>query len=128
VLAAVEAADLPDAWVGAGVIRDLVWDTKFGSGFKPALVKDVDVLYFDPSDLSRERDASATEFLRRLCPDVTWDATNQAAVHTWYGERFGLEMAQLESIEDAIASFETANAVAARKSGGRVDVIAPRGL
>jgi hypothetical protein len=46
----------PEWWVGAGVIRDLVWDVRFGSGFDPAEVRDVDVAFFDATDLSPERD------------------------------------------------------------------------
>jgi len=30
-----------------GVLRDLVWDTRFGKGFDPENVKDVDVAFFD---------------------------------------------------------------------------------
>ncbi len=44
VLETVSAVDPPEWWVGAGVIRDIVWDEKFGRGFNPAAVKDVDNL------------------------------------------------------------------------------------
>ena len=35
VLTTVRDSALPDAWVGAGALRDLVWGTRFGSGFDP---------------------------------------------------------------------------------------------
>ena len=36
VLEVVASIDVPDAWVAAGAIRDLVWDVRWGGGFDPA--------------------------------------------------------------------------------------------
>src|SRR5271165_630292 len=87
-LSAVGRSGLPDAWIGAGVLRDLVWDRYHGR-FDPAAVKDIDVAYFDAGDLMMERDLTATEVLRRIVPGLPWEATNQAAVHVWYHQYFG---------------------------------------
>ena len=86
-LDAVATSGLPDAWIGAGVIRDLVWGRQHGK-FDPAVVKDIDVAYYDADDLTMERDLAAQETLARLA-DLPWEATNQAAVHTWYHQYFG---------------------------------------
>lgn len=82
VLTTVREACLPDAWVGAGVLRDLVWGQRYGAGFNPRDVRDVDVAFFDANDLTPGSDVAATELLRRHDPAVPWEATNQAAVHT----------------------------------------------
>lgn len=131
VLATVRASGLPDAWVGAGAVRDLVWGERYGAGFDPAAVRDVDVAYFDPDDLSRDRDDRATADLRRIWPGLPWEARNQAAVHTWYSTKSGGdEVAPLESIMDAIATWpEPATAVAVRLDpGGGIEICAPLGL
>jgi hypothetical protein len=131
VLATVRDAALPDAWVGAGVIRDLVWGQLHGPGFRPAEVRDVDVVYFDPGDLSRNRDEQATAILAGAWPGVPWQARNQAAVHTWYDRKFGGNpVAPLRSIADAVATWpETATAVAVRLNlAGQLEVCAPLGL
>ncbi|MEJ3744599.1 nucleotidyltransferase family protein [Actinomycetes bacterium KLBMP 9797] len=130
VLGIVRAARLPDAWVGAGAIRDLVWGELYGSGFHPSQVRDLDVAFFDPSDLSRDRDDSATRQLAAGAPDVPWEATNQAAVHTWYEATFGEPAAPLHSVADAIATWpETATAVGVRLGAGdEIEVCAPLGL
>jgi hypothetical protein len=78
VLATVRGADLPDAWVGAGTIRDLVWGRLYGPGFRPGDVRDVDVAFFDPADLRPEADRDATRRLRAAWPQVPWEASNQA--------------------------------------------------
>ncbi|MCW6008619.1 nucleotidyltransferase family protein [Micromonospora sp. CPCC 205371] len=95
VLTPVRDVRLPDAWVGAGVVRDLVWGELYGSGFQPTVVRDIDVAYFDPDDLSRERDDRATRELWDAWPDQPWEAKNQAAVHTWYEAKFGDAVAPL---------------------------------
>jgi hypothetical protein len=131
VLATVRAADIPDAWVGAGALRDLVWGELYGSGFRPGDVRDVDVVFYDPLDLSRANDDRVTGHLQASRPEVPWEARNQAAVHTWYADKFGGDrVAPLTSIADAIGTWpETATAVAVRLAGdGRLEVCAPFGL
>lgn len=109
VLATVRESGLPDAWVGAGAVRDLVWSTRLGR-FDPGETRDVDVPYFDPADLCRERDDAADAVLRALRSEVPWEAKNQAAVHTWYAARFGgTPYPPAVSIADAVARWpETA--------------------
>jgi hypothetical protein len=131
VLAAVRAAAVPDAWTGAGVLRDLVWDGRFGAGFDATRVRDVDVAFFDPLDLTRANDDRATARLRAQLPDVPWEAKNQAAVHTWYPKKFGGGAVEpLRSIRDAVSTWpETATAVAVRlRDDDAVEVCAPLGL
>jgi hypothetical protein len=131
VLATVREVDLPDAWVGAGTIRDLVWGQLYGPGFDPGDVRDVDVAFFDPGDLRPAVDAQATRRLDRAWPQVPWEASNQAAVHTWYARRFGGDPVRpLPTIADAVATWpETATAVAVRLNlSDRIEVCAPLGL
>lgn len=127
-LRAVAASGLPDAWVGAGVIRDVVWGRTNG-GFDPAVVKDVDVVFFDPADLGEQRDEGATRLLATLL-DRPWEATNQAGVHTWYHEYFGgRPVAAFTRVHDAVATWpETATCVALRHTRHGVEVCAPHGL
>jgi hypothetical protein len=134
-LEAVEACGLPDAWIGAGAIRDVVWGQIYGR-FSPDEVRDVDVAYFDSGDLGRERDRAAQDALGKLA-DLPWEATNQAAVHTWYHHYFGgAPVAPVSSVHDAVATWpETATCVAVRKTdmartttAHGIEVCAPFGL
>ncbi len=128
-LDAVAVSGLPDAWIGAGVIRDLVWGQYHG-GFDPAAVKDIDVAYFDPEDLTMERDMTAQDILRGIAADLPWEATNQAAVHVWYHQYFGgPPVESFATVHDAVATWpETATCVAVRRGPGGVEVCAPHGL
>lgn len=127
-LSVVARSGLPDAWIGAGVIRDVVWGQRYGQ-FCCADVKDVDVAFFDPADFGRERDAAAQEALTALA-GLPWEATNQAAVHTWYHEFFGgPQVDPFTSVHDAVATWpETATCVAVRLCDGDIEVCAPHGL
>ena len=116
VLNVVAASGLPDAWIGAGVLRDVVWGHRH-DGFDPAAVRDIDVAFFDPNDLSRRRDDIAQQRLVSMV-DLPWEATNQAAVHTWYAEHFHEDpVPPLASVHDAVATWpETATCVAVRSA------------
>jgi hypothetical protein len=125
---AVGASGLPDAWVGAGVVRDVVWG-RLNGGFDPACVHDVDVAFFDSHDLGRRRDEHATQRLRELLARP-WEASNQAAVHTWYHRYFGGDpVAAFTRVHDAVATWpETATCVALRTTQKDIEVCAPHGL
>ena len=127
-LDAVAASGLPDAWIGAGVIRDVIWG-QFHDGFDPAAVRDVDVVFFDPGDLTPARDEVAQRRLGELAARP-WEASNQAAVHTWYHAYFGgPPVPPLRSVHDAVATWpETATCVAVRRAPGGLEVCAPHGL
>jgi uncharacterized protein len=136
-LDAVAASGLPDAWIGAGVIRDVVWG-QLHDGFDPAGVRDVDVVFFDPADLSPGRDAAAQQRLGELA-GRPWEASNQAAVHTWFHTYFGgPPVPPFASVHDAVATWpETATCVAIRRAAAGagadpdpagLEVCAPHGL
>ncbi|HYI43926.1 MAG TPA: nucleotidyltransferase family protein [Actinomycetota bacterium] len=121
---------LPDWVVGAGAIRSTVWDHLHELEERTP-VKDVDLAYFDPIDVSLERDRALETELRRQAPEIPWDVTNQAGVHLWYEARFGNPMSQpIASIEDGISRWsETAASVGVRlASDDSIVVIAPCGL
>ena len=108
------ALDLPGWCIGAGVLRNLVWDWLHGYA-KPSDLADVDVAYCDPTDVRAERDHALQDQLLRQCPDVPWEVTNQAGVHLWFERYFGQPVEPLTSIEEAVSMWpETATSVAVR--------------
>jgi hypothetical protein len=130
VLDDVASVDPPQWWVGAGVIRDVVWEQRFGKGADRPETKDVDVAYFDAADLSSRAERNVEGRLRARNPQVAWDAKNQAAVHRWYAERFGTAVTPLASVPEAVATWpEYATCVAVRLTAqGKMGFCAPHGL
>ena len=117
--------DLPDWFIGAGAVRDLVWDVRFGDGFVPSNIEDIDLVFFDPDDLSHERELAIEA---RLGPH--WDVKNQAAVHTWFEERFGTPAQPLISTIDGISTWpEFCTCVGVRlEHDGSMTIASPHGL
>jgi len=128
-LRAAREADAPDWLVCAGAIRDIVWDALHGRPLD-ARPRDVDLGFFDPSDLTPARDEAVGQVLRAQAPELPWEAKNQAAVHLWYPRRFGMEVPALTSCADGVATFpEIATCVGLRLLGDDdLLVVAPHGL
>ncbi len=128
-LAHVRALCLPAWCVGAGAVRNLVWDALHGHA-TPSSLPDIDVAFFDEADCSPARDAALQARLAAAAPGTPWEVTNQAGVHLWFEQHFGHAVAPLRSLEDAVASWpEFATAVGLRlDDDGRLHVIAPLGL
>jgi hypothetical protein len=128
-LRAAREVDPPDWLIGAGLIRNLVWDHLHAFD-RPTPPKDVDLAFFDPANLQPEHEEATGNEVRRLAPDIPWDVKNQAAVHLWYPSVFGVEVDPLTSAADAVGTWpETATSVAVKLlPDERIDVIAPCGL
>jgi hypothetical protein len=75
---------LPDWCIAAGFVRNRVWDHLHGvpPGRQPV---DIDVIYFDAADLSKEREQAYEAKLDRLLPGLPWQVRNQARMHVWKG-------------------------------------------
>lgn len=128
-LCAVRKLGLHSWCIGAGAIRNLVWDHLHGFA-SPSALTDIDVAYFDATDLSGERDAHLQSALKAILPDAPWEVTNQAAVHLWFEAHFGHPVEPLGSLEEAVASWpEYATSVGiALLQDDSLRVIAPYGL
>lgn len=129
VLRAVRQLGLESWSIGAGAVRNLVWDAlhEFPA---PTDLADIDVAYFDQSCLTPERDAKLQERLVEILPGVPWEVTNQAAVHHWFEGCFGHPVQPLRSLEEAVASWpEYATSVGVTLADDdSINIIAPHGL
>ncbi|MBD0272932.1 MAG: nucleotidyltransferase family protein [Acetobacteraceae bacterium] len=124
-LAAVAALALPDAWIGAGFLRNAVWDALHGLPFGANPSGDVDVVWFDPARASVEDDAAQEARLRAHRPGAPWSVRNQARMAGRNGDP------PYAGTLDAVAHWpDTATAVAARLvlPVGAVEVAAPWGV
>ena len=112
ILKTVRELDLPDGCIGAGILRNIVWDFLHGYT-EPSYLADVDVAFFDQTNLNTEQDREIQCRLTARLPNVPWEVTNQAGVHLWYEHYFGYAVVPLTSIVEAVSSWpETATSVA----------------
>ncbi|WP_067953299.1 nucleotidyltransferase family protein [Ferroacidibacillus organovorans] len=112
-----------------GVIRTLVWDWLHDDS-TPTPLNDIDVAYFDPTDLQPDRDLEIERVLYHLLPKMPWQARNQAAVHLWYERKFGFPVEPLSSSADGIGTWtETATNIAVRLlDNDELLMVAPCGM
>jgi uncharacterized protein len=130
ILEAARDCHLPDWAIGAGAIRSVAWDHLHNYA-TPTPIKDVDLVYFDPTDLTGQRDAAIERHLKQILATIPWEVTNQAAVHLWYSHHFGVDpVPPLTSTTDGIATWpETATCVGVRLEPDQsLTIIAPYGL
>lgn len=122
-LETVSSLKLPDCWIGAGFVRNAVWDYLHGRNSSPVST-DVDVIWFDSERCSQEQDEALEALLRDLNPTVLWSVKNQARMHVQNGD------APYYSATDAMRYWpETATAVAVRLlDNGTCEIAAPLGL
>ncbi|WP_405584699.1 nucleotidyltransferase family protein [Streptomyces sp. NBC_01092] len=123
--------ELPGWYVTAGCLFQTVWnvvtDRPPTSG-----IKDYDIFYFDGTDLSWEAEdaviRAGQEVFAGLPAEV--EIRNEARVHLWYEQKFGVSCPPHESTEAAIDSFAaTTCCLGVRlESGGGWRVYAPHGL
>ncbi|MDR5887340.1 nucleotidyltransferase family protein [Vreelandella janggokensis] len=70
---------LPGWCLAAGFVRNLVWDKLHGFETKTAL-NDIDLIYFNPEDISDSRDHRIEQNLREVST-FPWSVKNQARMH-----------------------------------------------
>ena len=98
--------DAPDWWLTAGAVFQTVWNVIDGRNPTQG-IKDYDVFYFDDSDLSYEAEDAVIRRAQRLFADVPAEieVRNEARVHIWYEDHFGVPGIQFTSATDAIDHF-----------------------
>lgn len=125
VLRVVQSINLPDWWIGAGFVRNKVWDTLHNFEKKTTQGGiDVDVIYFDPSDISESSEQELELKLYSLKPGVPWSVKNQARMHLLNEDK------PYSSSEQALSQWvETATCVGAKlDQAGQVVLTAPWGV
>lgn len=131
---ALEAAremNLPQWRLVAGAIYNTVWNvlTDRPSGYG---IKDIDLLYFDDSDLSWEAEDAVIQRGREVFAGspVPVEIRNQARVHLWFPEKFGIEFPPLKAGDEALMRYSAkTHAVGLRlEADGELDLCAPFGL
>ena len=127
-LAFLRATALPEWRVVSGCLYQTVWNVL--EGFPRGHgIQDYDVIYNDAADPSWEAEDAV---IRRLdaCPVRPLQVRNQARVHLWFEQRFGLACAPLRAADESLSRYPmTVQAAGARlEADGSLDIIAPFGL
>lgn len=115
--------DLPDWMIGAGFVRNKVWDHLHGYKNKKVQTNDIDLIYFDKNNADEKYDK---ELSKRISDEseIKWEIINQAYTHKWHNTE------PYKSTEEALAEWvETPTCVAVRlNDDGTLKLFAPLGI
>jgi hypothetical protein len=128
VLERAPALGVADWWLTAGVLFQTVWNGL--TGRDPAAgIRDADFFYFDPDTSWAAEDAvirRGAELFGDL--PVPVEIRNEARVHLWYADHFGVPAVPFRDCRDAIDHFAAVCCCyGVRVSDGELEVYAPHG-
>lgn len=125
------SANLPQWRVVAGCIYQTAWNALTGRPPGTGL-NDYDLIYFDNIDLSQEAEAATQARIRSQLPSLPLplEVCNQARVHLWFGDFFGIPYPPLSSADEALTRYASATHAVGVRLGpdDRLDIFAPFGL
>lgn len=81
----VNSLRLPQCYIAAGFVRNLVWDSLHNKQI-PTALNDVDVIYYDANESNENAYLKYESQLSSLMPDLNWQVRNQAKMHLRNGD------------------------------------------
>ena len=109
-LECVRLLDLPQCYIAAGFVRNLIWDSLHQKS-APTMLNDVDVIYFDSTESNPDAFKDYELRLKVMLPKLNWQVSNQAKMHSRNGDL------PYQSIIDAMSYWpEKETALAIRKT------------
>ena len=115
--------NLPDWMIGAGFVRNKVWDYLHGFDNKEVQTRDIDLIYFDRNKLTEETEKKYEDALKEKL-NINWEPRNQARMHIKHNRK---EL--YKNSYEALSEWpETATCVAVRLNGDdTLELFVPHG-
>ena len=132
VLDYIETLQLPNYYIAAGSIFQTVWNY-YDQKDLNYNIKDIDVIYYDNTDLSVEKDIKYYNLINDFCKNKGYkyeiDVSNEARMHLWKKEKFNIDVEPYKCSEDAIDKWiATVHAIGITKENSEIKIYAPYGL
>lgn len=115
--------NLPDWMIGAGFVRNKVWDYLHGYKNEKVLTRDIDLIYFDKNNIDENKDIQLSKEAKEET-GVNWEIVNQAYTHKWHNRE------PYKNTEEALADWvEIPTCVAVSiNNEGKLQLHAPHGI
>ncbi|MDG1858619.1 MAG: nucleotidyltransferase family protein [Emcibacteraceae bacterium] len=129
ILERLQTVQIKDIWLVSGSLFQTVWSTL--TDREPTYgIKDYDIFYFDNDDLSWDAENIVIKQLEILFADlnINVQVRNQARVHLWYEQHFGVSYPPLKSTCEAIDRFLMPAAMVGIQPSETLELYAPKGL
>lgn len=122
ILGIAERLNFPDWVIGAGFIRNKVWDYLHGFSRKEVATADIDLVYYDLNGNDQKTDEELSQKLKEET-GIKWEIVNEAYAHKWNN------LLPYKSTEDALSQWpETATGIGVKLENGELKLIAPYGI
>lgn len=120
---------LENYYVTAGCINQTIFNYYHGYDISYG-IKDYDIVYFDKDITYKKEDIIIKRLNNKLKElNIETDIKNEARVHIWYYEKYGIKRVPYTSVEDAISRFgATITCIGIKLEKGKLIVYAPYGL
>ncbi len=124
VLRVARSMHLPDWMIGAGFVRNKVWDHLHGYPQRIVDTADIDLIYYDDNDVSQASERACDVQLHEQF-DAPWSCKNQARMHEKHGRT-----EQYKNSTEALSEWvETPTCVAVRlEDDNTLTLFAPHGI
>ena len=121
ILKIAEELNFPDWVIGAGFIRNKVWDHLHGFSNSKVDTNDIDLVYYYPKGNDKEADKKISQKLKEQT-GIDWEIRNQFYMHKRNG------VPPYKSTKDALSRWpETATGLGVTIENGNLKLIAPHG-
>jgi len=122
VLKIAEQQKLKDWVIGAGFVRNKIWDYLHGFKNKEVDTNDIDLVYFDKDGNNKEKDKKLSQQLSDKTK-INWQIKNQFYMH----EKNNLP--PYKSTIDALSKWtETATGIGVKIKNNKLTLVAPNGI
>lgn len=117
-----EAQYLKDWLIGAGFVRNKVWDYLHDKTGKEGYQSDIDLVYYDPDGNSEIKDSELGKQLKENT-GIEWEVVNQFYAHKYNN------IEPYSSTEDAISKWpETATGIGVTIKNNELVLVTPHGI
>jgi len=122
ILRIAEKLNFPEWVIGAGCIRNKVWDYLHGLSKPEIDADDIDLVYYDPDGNDQKNDEELSKKLSKET-GIRWEIVNEAYAHKWNNAP------PCKSTEDALSQWpETATGIGITLEKGKLTLVAPHGI
>ena len=124
--------NMQNYYIAAGSVFQTIWNFYDGKDLNYN-IKDIDVIYFNGSDISVSKDWEYYDLINKYCKekgyDFEIDVSNEARMHLWEKEKFNIDIEAYKSSEDAIDKWiATVHAIGITIDNNELEIYAPYGL
>ena len=132
VLDFIDKLNLPNYYIAAGSVFQTIWNY-FDNEDLNNNIKDIDVIYYDKTNLDVNKDILICNKIIEFCKDNNLnyeiDVSNEARMHLWKKQHENKDIEQYKNSEDAMNHWiATVHAIGITKVNNKIQVYAPYGL